>query len=151
MRTMDYPQKLNEILETFEKITDRTERADLLIYYGDQFQPVPEEIAEPPYAEEHRIPACESEAYVWARLLPDGTLKFYFAVENPQGLSAKALAHILDETLSGAPLEQVAAVSPEIVFALFGNDLAMGKGEGLIGMVSMVHQLAQEHVKRQRA
>jgi cysteine desulfuration protein SufE len=145
----DYPEKLDEILEDFSGIADRTERADLLIHYGDQFHPVPEEIAQRPFPEEHRVPSCESEAYVWARPYPDGTLKFYFAVENPQGLSAKALAHILGETLSGVPLKQVEAVSPEIVFTLFGNDLSMGKGAGLTGMVSMVQNFAREHVMKQ--
>lgn len=146
----DYPEKLNEMLEDFEGITDPAERSDLLIYCGDQFQPVPAEIARRPFPEEHRVPACESEAYVWARPHPDGTLKFYFAVENPQGLSAKALAHILDTTLSGAPLEQVEAISPEIVFTLFGNNLSMGKGAGLTGMVAMVQSFAHEHARKQQ-
>jgi hypothetical protein len=38
---------------------------------------------------------------VWALKKPDDTLKLYFAVENPSGVSAKALAAILDKTLSG--------------------------------------------------
>lgn len=147
----DYPEKLNKILEDFSEITDRVERAELLIHYGDRFHPVPEEIARRPFPEEHRVPACESEAYVWARPGRDGTLKFYFAVENPQGLSAKALAYILDETLSGAPLSQVKAVSPEIVFTLFGSDLSMGKGAGLTSMVGMVQNLAREHMMKQPA
>jgi cysteine desulfuration protein SufE len=148
---MNYPEKLTELVADFEKIADRTERTELLIYYSDQFHSAPQDIAQRPYPEAHRVPACESEAYVWAKPRPDGTLKFYFAVENPQGLSAKALAYILDETLSGAPLMQVEAVSPDIVFTLFGNDLSMGKGAGLTGMVSMVKNLAREHRIRQAA
>lgn len=144
----DYPEKLKTILEDFEWITDRNERADLLIQYGDLFNEVPPEIATRPFPEDHRVPACESEAYVWAKSQPDGTLKYYFAVENPQGLSAKALAHILDESLSGAPVNQVTEVSPEIVFKLFGNDLSMGKGAGLTSMVGMVQQLAREHLDK---
>ena len=144
----DYPDKLKAILEDFEWIADRNERADLLINYGDQFKPVPPEIATRPFPEDHRVPACESEAYVWAKPQPDGTLKYYFAVENPQGLSAKALAYILDESLSGAPLEQVVEVSPEIVFKLFGNDLSMGKGAGLTSMVGMVQHLAREQLDK---
>ncbi len=147
----NYPEKLNKILEDFGEVTDRYERADLLIHYGDQFSPVPGDIAQRPFPEEHRVPACESEAYVWARPRPDGTLNFYFAVENPQGLSAKAMAYILGETLSGAPLDQVETVSPEIVFTLFGNDLSMGKGAGLTEMVRMVRGLTHEHKMKQAA
>lgn len=142
-----YPEKLEMILEDFEDITDRNERAEMLIHYGDQFHEVPPEIAERPFPEENRIEACESQAYVWAKPQPDGTLKFYFAVENPQGLSAKALSYILDETLSGAPPQQVAEVSPDVVYQLFGNDLSMGKGAGLTGIVTRVREIARRYLK----
>ena len=139
----DYPQKLKDILADFEFVTTRTERAELLIDVASRFEPVPAHIASRPYAIECKVPACESEAYMWADPLPDGTLKFYFAVENPQGLSAQAMAVILDETLSGAPLEQVASVSPEIVLQIFGNDISMGKGQGLMEMVRAVQTNAK--------
>ncbi len=141
-----YPEALAAVLEDFGQIADRYERADLLMHYAGQFEPVPAQIAVPPYPEEHRVPACESEAFVWVVEQPDRTLKLYFAVENPQGLSAMALAAILDQTLSGQPPEQVAGVSPEIVFDLFGSDLSMGKGQGLTSMVAMVQNLARQHM-----
>src|SRR5512143_4152643 len=108
------PDKLAEVLEDFANITDRTERAEYLIEIADRFPEVkvPLEIATRPYAEECRVPACESEAFVWAKEQPDGTLKYYFDVLNPQGLSAKAISVIMDETCSGQPLEKVAAVQP---------------------------------------
>jgi cysteine desulfuration protein SufE len=144
----EYPKKLQDMLDDFSFVTTRSERAELLIDIADRFQKVPERIATPPYDDEHRVPFCESEAYVWTEEQPDGTLKFYFAVENPQGLSAQATAVILDETLSGAPLEQVAQVSPEIIYAIFGKDISMGKGQGLMGMVSMVQAAARRHLNR---
>lgn len=143
----DYPEKLTEVLEDFAFVTDRSERAELLIDWADRFVPVPERIATRPYAEACRVPFCESEAYVWAEDRPDGTLKFHFAVENPQGLSAMALAVILDESLSGAPVEQVAQVSPDIVLRIFGSDISMGKGQGLMAMVSAVQNAARQRLK----
>lgn len=145
-----YPSALSEILADFAFITSRSERAELLIDWADRFKSVPEEIAVPPYPEERRVPFCESEAFVWAVPRADGTLQFYFAVENPQGLSAMALAAILDATLSGAPVEEVVAVSPDIVLRIFGNDISMGKGQGLMGMVSMVQTAARAYL-RERA
>ncbi|RMF84966.1 MAG: hypothetical protein D6736_18245 [Nitrospinota bacterium] len=144
----EYPEKLAQLLEDFALITDRWERSEMLIEIADRFQEVPERIAKRPFPEEHRVPFCESEAFVWSEEQPDHTLKFYFAVENPQGISAKALATILDETLSGAPIAQVARVPVDIVFQIFGKDISMGKGQGLTGIVSMVQREAKQHLAR---
>lgn len=142
----DYPDKLNDILADFAFVTSRSERAELLIDYADRFEPVPARIATSPYPEENRVAYCESEAFVWAEPQSDQTLKFYFAVENPQGLSAKALAAILDEALSGADVAHVARVTPDIVLDIFGKDISMGKGQGLMGMVAMVLAYARKHL-----
>lgn len=142
------PSQLQEILEDFEMITDRMERQQYLIELADRFTEVkvPNQIATRPYDEDHRVPACESEAFVWAHENADGTLKFWFDVLNPQGLSAMAMAVILDEALSNKPLEEVAAVTPEIVFTLFGKNISMGKGQGLMGIVRMVQHEANQRL-----
>lgn len=142
------PDALAELLADFAGISDRNERADLLIEMADRFAEVKvaPSVAVPPYDAAHRAPACESDAYVWAEDREDGTLTFRFDVLNPQGLSARALAVIAGETLSGAPLEQVAAVPDEIVFQLFGKELTMGKGAGLMGILSLVRYEAKRRL-----
>jgi cysteine desulfuration protein SufE len=110
---------------------------------------VPPRIARRPFSPEHLVPACESQAYVWGESRPDGTLDFHFAVENPQGISAKSLAVILDEGLSGAPLEQVAVVPADVVYRVFGREMSMGKSMGLMGMVSMIASLARRRLAAQ--
>jgi cysteine desulfuration protein SufE len=146
----EIPEKLKRVLEDFSFITDREERAAYLIELADQFQPVPEPIATRPYPEENHVAFCESEAYVWAEDRPDGTLDYYFAVENPQGLSAMAMASILGQAVSGAPLEEVAAISDEIVLQIFGKNISMGKGQGLMGIVSMVREAARRRLREQQ-
>ena len=49
-----------------------------------------------------------------------------------------AIAHLMQEACSGKPLEQVAGISNEIVLDIFGKDISMGKGQGLMGIVNMV-------------
>jgi cysteine desulfuration protein SufE len=71
----------------------------------------------------------------------------YFDVLNPQGLSAMALIVLLDETLSGQPVDQVAAISDEIVFPLFGREISMGKGAGLMGIIGLVRQEARRRLQ----
>ena len=138
------PPRLQEILDTFAMFTDTADRTDLLLSYADQFKDVPPEIAKRPFGKDHLVPHCESEAYVWAQLLPDRTLKLYFAVENPSGVSAKALAAILDRGLSGLPPEEVATISPEVVEQVFRQNISMGKGLGLTSMVQAVRALAKQ-------
>lgn len=141
------PPKLQDILDDFAMISDRAERSDYLIQIADNFRRVPPHVATQPYPEANRVPACESEAFVWALDNPDGTLQYYFDVLNPQGLSAMAISAILDDACSGAPLEQVAAIDPSIVFQLFGKDISMGKGQGLMGIVNMVVYEAKKRLK----
>jgi len=148
---MAVPEKLTQTLEMLELVPDRSERIQLLIDIAGRFEDVPPRISRRPFPKEHQVPACESEAYVFGEERPDGTLDFHFAVENPQGISAKAMAVLLDETLSGAPPEQVAEVPQDIVYKVFGRELSMGKSMGLMSMVGMVAALAKRHAEGKRA
>ena len=143
------PVRLAEAIADFEFV-DRALRAELLIEYADRFVEVPASVATRPFSQSDRAPRCESEAFVFAVDQPDGTLHFYFAVENPQGLSAKAWGVLLEETCSGEPLEQVAAIPQDIVFSVFGKDLSMGKGQGLIGMLELVQHRCRERIVQRR-
>ena len=141
-----YPEKLQETLEDFSYITDRNERAEYLIQIADRFDEyrVPPEISSRPHPEENHVQMCESDAYVWAVDQPDGTQKYYFDVLNPQGLSAMATGVILGDALSGQPLANVAEVQSDIILKIFGKEISMGKGQGLMGIVNMVTGAAKE-------
>lgn len=146
----NYPEPLREVLEAFRD--NPTERNAMLIEYSDQFAGVPERIAQRPYPEDHRVPHCESESYVFAE--PSGeksgvpTLKFYYAVENPFGVSARALSAILDQTLSGLPANEIAKMPiEEIVPTLYGKNISMGKGQGLLGVAAITKALAQRYAQ----
>jgi cysteine desulfuration protein SufE len=140
------PERLERVLSVLESL-DREERITLLIEAAGRFKPVPPRIAQRPFPASHRVPGCESEAYVWTEAQPGGTLAFHFAVENPQGISATALAAILQDCLSGAPLDEVAEVPPDIVYRIFGHELSMGKSLGLMGVVEMVRVVAQRQLE----
>jgi sulfur transfer protein SufE len=58
-------------------------------------------------------------------------------------VSAKALAAILDKTLSGLTPAEIAQVDAEIVEKLFRQNISMGKGMGLMSMVEAVRALAR--------
>jgi cysteine desulfuration protein SufE len=142
------PSALCDVLTAFDMVSDPADRANLLIASADQFTPVRPEIAVPPFPKDHLVPYCESEAYVWLVPRADGTVDLHFAVENPSGVSAKALARILSSTLSGLPPEAIEQVSPDIVERIFRQNISMGKGIGLMAMVQAVQALARRARQR---
>ncbi|MFB3853930.1 MAG: SufE family protein [Vicinamibacterales bacterium] len=136
-----HPGRLPEILDALALASSPDDRAQMLIDFADRFREVPPEVARRPFPPERQVPACESDAYAWGLMQPDGTLKLYFAVENPSGISGKALAAILDLGLSGFPPQEVARVSTDIVPEIFRANISMGKGLGLMSMVRAVAAL----------
>jgi cysteine desulfuration protein SufE len=135
-------QKLQQVIDMFQMF-DPADRTNMLLSYADQFKDVPPSVATRPFSKSHQVPQCESDAYVWALKQTDGTLKLYFAVENPSGVSARALAAILDKTLSGLPAAEIATVDCGIVEQIFRQNISMGKGMGLMAMVNAVQALAR--------
>jgi cysteine desulfuration protein SufE len=135
---MNYPDRLEELLELFSMYTSEKERIDMLVDFADRFREVPPDIAQKPYPEKNKVPFCESGAYVFKVKHPDETVKLYFAVENPQGVSAKALSAILEKTLSGEKEEVLKNIPEDLVYKLFGQSLSMGKNMGLTGIIQMI-------------
>jgi cysteine desulfuration protein SufE len=139
-----HPGRLPEVLELLAMAPDPADRADMLLSLADRFREVPPDVARRPFARVHQVPSCESEAYVWGVLGPGGTLTLHFAVENPSGVSAKALAAILQKGLSGLSAAEIATVSPDLVLDVFRRDISMGKGLGLMSMVRAVQVTAKQ-------
>jgi cysteine desulfuration protein SufE len=140
------PDRLERMVSTLEAL-DRTDRIQMLVDVAGRFRRVPERIAVPPYPEENKVPGCESEAYVWAEPREDRTLTYHFAVLNPQGISAMALAAILNQALSGVQLEEVAGIPGDVIYRIFGRELSMGKSLGLMGIVNMVTTAARQRLR----
>lgn len=143
-----YPLRLQEQIDMLEMFPDRADRIDALVALGSRYDAA--QFADVPRAEANRVPGCESEVYLSVEPMGLG-LRFKFAVDNPQGISAMALAQLLDEGLSGEALEQVADVSEDLVFEVFGRELSMGKSMGLTGMVRMVRAQAAGHLLKERS
>lgn len=134
--------KLNTFVTELSSIEDRDLHMDMLIEIAERFSDVPAEIAQRPFEESHRVPGCESEAFVFAKK-EDEKMQFYFAVENPHGISAKALAVIIDENLSNLNPSDIQNVSEDIVSQIFGGTISMAKGHGLMNMIAMAKHLAK--------
>ncbi len=139
-------EKLNELTAEIENTDDRMLRSEILIDLAKEYAEAPESVAKRPFSEEHKSPACQSDAFVWVVRSGDSLTPF-FTVENPQGLSAKALAAVLVKTCSGISIAEMREIEDGIVHRIFGPTLSMGKGEGLMGMIRKMKQLAEKAVK----
>jgi sulfur transfer protein SufE len=139
------PQKLQDLIEMLASFPD-DERINILIDYGEKLAAVPEDVAVKPYPVENKVSYCESDAYVWSRRMPDKSLKFYFAVENPQGLSAKALSAILDKTLSGESPQDIVNIDDSLLPMIFGGGLSTRKQMGLAGIIMKVKREAEKYL-----
>ena len=139
----EIPEKLANTLDALSMVPDRSERIQLLIDIAGRFRDVPPQVATRPFPEEQPGAGLRVGGLRLGRAAAGRPLDFHFAVENPQGISAKAMAVILRDNLSGQPLDQVAAVPQDVVYQVFGNELSMGKSMGLMGMVCMVAALAK--------
>jgi cysteine desulfuration protein SufE len=139
----DYPEKLQNVIDELALIEDPQDRMEFLIDYADKFKEVPEEIARRPFPAETKVPFCESEAYVFTEQ-DDGSLKFYFAVDNPNGVSAKALAQIFSSTLQELKPEDILKIPTDVVYKIFGQNLSMGKNLGLTGILQMMKRDAKK-------
>ena len=128
---------------------DRNERSEMLIYWAEKFKEVPKHIATRPFDEKHKVPSCESQTYVFYQETSAGLLDFYFAVENPQGISAKAVCALMQETVSSAPFSEILELDPELIFTLFDkNRLGMARSMGLRSIIKMIKSITDAYVHK---
>ncbi|MDX2065429.1 MAG: SufE family protein [Fimbriimonadaceae bacterium] len=132
------PPKLAEIVEEFA-LYDRSDRLTALVEIGERFvNPSADDVPREPG---RRVPGCESEVFV--RWDASETPRLRFAVDNPQGISAMAMAEILREGTEGADREAILAIPDQLAESFFGRELSMGKSMGLANMVrALKHAVA---------
>ncbi|MBL8048859.1 MAG: SufE family protein [Chthonomonas sp.] len=138
---MSTPARLREAIDDLNFFEDRSERIQALIDLANQWQGVPESVAARPYDRNHQVHGCESEVYVFA-VGDANQVQFHVAVENPQGMSAMAMAALLTQTINGLSAADIAAIDENIVYEVFGRELSMGKSMGLMGMIRLMKALA---------
>ncbi|MFM9873243.1 MAG: SufE family protein [Fimbriimonadaceae bacterium] len=132
---MPYPTPIQEFVENLSFIDDRAERIQILIELSRSYKAANQE---KPYPAENRVPGCESEVYTWLTLTPEGTLNLDIAVDNPQGISAMSLAALIASGLQNQLPTTANQLDEDLVYALFGKELSMGKSMGLTNLVRQI-------------
>lgn len=129
-------EQIEEFKDDFASISNELERSEMIEYYANELQPVPQKIATPPYDPAAKVPECVTPTFVYSELI-DGKVQFYFAVEE-QGLTAKSIAAMFDEIFSGRTPEDILAASEdalkEMGLTLYPN-LSLGRQAGLVSFI----------------
>lgn len=136
---MPYPQPIQEFVENLSFIEERAERIQVLIELSRLYKPAQQE---KPYPPENRVPGCESEVYSWLSLTTENTLDLQIVVDNPQGISAMALAALITSGIQNQPRQTASHLDEDLVYALFGKELSMGKTMGLTNLVRQIRAQA---------
>ncbi len=136
------PAHIQETVAMLAMFEDRAERIQALISIGERFSAPDPAKHSKPYDENHRVPGCESQVFVWGEQRGKEWY-FEFAVENPQGLSAMTMAVILQDGLNGLQSDKIQHVPEDIVYEIFGRELSMGKSMGLMNMLQVCKRISQ--------
>lgn len=135
-------EKLQTAIEEITSLGTRDLIADALADTADRLVEVPPAVATRPFPTTAQVPSCESQAFVWVAVDSNQRLRLHFAVENPQGISAKALAVLLAEALTGAEPAEAQEIPEDIVYTLFGRGLGINRAAGLRAMITLVKTFA---------
>jgi sulfur transfer protein SufE len=141
--TTGLPGPLQEILDGLGGLADRGDRIRSLVSFAEAYSGPDPSAGHRPMDQAHLVPGCEIDIYAWVDVDSDGNVTLDFAVLNPQGVSAKALAVILKRGLEGQPLSSVALVPDDLISRLFGGEVSVGTTIGLTNMVRLVKALAE--------
>ncbi|MER3495475.1 MAG: hypothetical protein C4320_00770 [Armatimonadota bacterium] len=140
------PSAIQGVLDDLAFLEDRRARIEYLIAIGESYRPADEQ--EVPRRDEAKVAGCESEVFFHSEKMPEGRVRVRYAVDNPQGISAMAMAKVLEDGVSNVEPERVAAIPDSLAEEMFGQELSMGKGMGLGHMVRMAKEAARDAHER---
>lgn len=138
------PEGIRSVLDDLAFLEDRRARMEYLISLGESYQAADER--EVPRRPETKVPGCESEVFFHALPIDSNHIRVRYAVDNPQGISAMAMAKVLEDGVAGATVEEVREIPENLAEQMFGRELSMGKGMGLGHMVRMAKDAARRVV-----
>lgn len=140
-RTPAGPSRLEEIVDEFAGLEVR-ERLETLLDFAESLPPLPERFRVQREAGEHRVHECQTPVYLWVEV-NDGRVQVY-ADSAPEAPTVKGFLAILVEALSGATVDDVLAVGPQLL-----NRLGLVEALGMVRMRGL--QAILFHIRRQVA
>lgn len=131
--------QIDEIIETFEFLTDWEDRYRLLIDLGRGLEALPEEEK----TEKNRVQGCTSQVWMIPVVRQDGRLEFR---ADSDSHIVKGLLAIILATYSGKPAEEIVNTDIEGIFGRLGlqQNLSPNRRSGFYATVERIKKLAVE-------
>lgn len=139
--TQSGPPRLDEIASEFADLEVR-ERLETLLDFAESLPPLPERLQAERDAGDHRVHECQTPVYLWVEV-DDGKVQV-FGDSAPEAPTVKGFLSILVEALSGASVDEVLAIGPELL-----SRLGLVEALGMVRMRGL--QAILYHVRRQAA
>lgn len=134
-------RRLAEIIEEFSELEVR-ERLETLLDFAESLPPLPDRLQAERDAGEHRVHECQTPVYLWVEVA-DGRVSIY-GDSAPESPTVKGFLAILVDAFSGATVDEVLGVGPELL-----RQLGLVEALGMVRMRGL--QAILHHVRRQAA
>ncbi len=136
METVEWPDKLLEIIEDFSAAFDISERYEMLFELAEEVDELP--ISE--WSSSTKVHGCQSEAHVLACLNENGSFHLRGAADSKL---VQGLISITATALEGRSLAEVATFSPTYVEEMGLKDaLSPSRANGFLNMFKKVQHEA---------
>jgi cysteine desulfuration protein SufE len=135
------PPRLEEIVDEFADL-DVRERLETLLDFAESLPPLPERLQAERDAGDHRVHECQTPVYLWVEVA-DGRVQV-FGDSAPEAPTVKGFLAVLVDAFSGASVDQVLAVGPDLL-----SRLGLVEALGMIRMRGL--QAILFHIRRRVA
>lgn len=129
-------EKQEEIIEEFSSFDDWMDRYQLLIDLGSEQPPLEEQYK----SDDNLIEGCQSNVWLQADLMPDGTVRF---LAESDARIVKGIVSLLVKVYSGHTPDEILDNEPYFVEAIgLKEHLTPNRSNGLVSMIKQMRMYA---------
>ena len=129
-------EKQEEIIEEFNSFDDWMDRYQLLIDLGSEQPPLEEQYK----SDDNLIEGCQSNVWLQADLMPDGTVRF---LAESDARIVKGIVSLLVKVYSGHTPDEILDNEPYFVEAIgLKEHLTPNRSNGLVSMIKQMRMYA---------
>ena len=129
-------EKQEEIIEEFNSFDDWLDRYQLLIDLGSEQPPLEEQYK----SDDNLIEGCQSNVWLQADLMPDGTVRF---LAESDARIVKGIVSLLVKVYSGHTPDEILDNEPYFVEAIgLKEHLTPNRSNGLVSMIKQMRMYA---------